>query len=610
MISERIAQRSDGDSLSDQSASRSAVAIYPDPDPSDAYDGGRYLSREDPEGKSHSLGAVGEIRTAGAVVNLALSPVVSFLDVLPATCDVLRPHQREQLGRVSRALHAGYRRPLVQLPTGGGKTHEIASITLAATVTGLRVLILATRTRLIRQISERLTAFRAAHGIIAASLPELIHAAARIQVASADTLHRRCIADQRRPLPGADVVIFDEAHLAVADSRLGILQRYPDAIRLGFTATPARRSGRSLGEAFDCLVTGPSVLELIQAGLLVRPRIFNSPIVTTAELKAIPKDAANDYAAGALADVMRRPKLIGDVVSNYLRIAAGKRALVFACSKAHGADLSQEFCRAGIAAELLTDQDDEAGREAAIARLEAGQTHVLVNCFLMAYGVDVPSVEAIVLARPTRSLVMYLQMVGRGLRPAPGKDHCLLIDHGRVVETLGLPTANFDWSLDGRRNVNREALARHGRTQTAERPRTCPECQHTWLVSELGNACRECGWAPTPKARPIAVQEADLAEIADDPAAVSPHSTEVTQFFCEAVAWYGARWPDRWRERPNSGRWWAWNQARRKFKFPDSVAIPRSFWEATPAPPSSTTSGYLKHSLIRYAKGRAKGIAA
>jgi DNA repair protein RadD len=543
-------------------------------------------------------------------VTLEPSAVAGFLDVLPAACDVLRPHQREQFERVARALHAGYRRPLVQLPTGGGKTHQIASIASTAVEVGLRVLILATRTRLVRQIGERLTAFGVDHGVIAARLPQLTNASRRLQIASADTLHRRCIADQRRPLPGADVVIFDEAHLAVSDTRMGILEQYPEALRLGFTATPARRSGRSLGSAFDCLITGPMVLELIQAGLLVRPRIFNTPIVSTDELKAIPKDNTSDYAAGALADVMRRPKLVGDVVSNYLRISSGKRALVFACNKAHGADLVQEFCRAGVAAELVTDQDDEAAREEAIGRLEGGQTHVVVNCFLMAYGVDLPTVEVIVLARPTRSLVMYLQMVGRGLRPAPGKDSCLLIDHGRVVETLGMPTADFGWTLEEARNVNREALARHGRSQTAEQPRTCPECQHTWLVSELGSACRECGWAPTPKAKPVVVEEADLAELAEDAAAVAPQSPQVVQFFREAIAWYGQRWLDRWSAKPNSGRWWAWNQTRQNFKFPDSVAIPRSFWDAMPETPSLTTVGYLKYSLIRYAKGRAKAVAA
>jgi superfamily II DNA or RNA helicase len=538
------------------------------------------------------------------------SGAAGWLDVLPSVCDVLRPHQREQLSRVAEALKRGCRRPLVQAPTGSGKTHLLASVVAAATQAGLRTLILATRTRLVRQISERLAGFGIVHGVIAASLPHLTNASALVQVASADTLHRRCIADQHRPLPGADVVAFDEAHLASADSRLEILESYPEAVRIGFSATPARKSGRSLGTTFDCLIPGPSVTALIQAGLLVRPRIFNSPIVSAAELRSLPKDVANDYAPGALAELMRRPKLLGDVVGNYLRIAPGKRALVFACNKAHGADLAQEFCRNGVAAELLTDLDDEDTREAAVARLEAGQTTVIVNVFLMSYGVDVPSLEAVVLARPTRSLVMYLQSVGRALRPAPGKNSCLVIDHGRVVETLGLPTADFGWSLEEGRNVNRDALARGSRKSTVERSRTCPECSHAWLVSELGSACVECGWSPTPRPKGVEVQEAQLAELADNDPILTAGSPEVVQFYREAVHWYAQRWPDRWREKPNSGRFWAWSQTRRKFKFGDAAPIPRHFWNVAPAAASLTTIGYLKHALIRYAKAQAKAAAA
>jgi superfamily II DNA or RNA helicase len=543
-----------------------------------------------------------------AAVGAAFS-LESFLDRLPSVCDVLRPHQREQIDRVARALHGGARRLLVQLPTGGGKTHEIAAITLAAAVAGMRVLILATRTRLVRQISERLVAFDVDHGVIAASLPGLINAACTVQVASADTLHRRCIADQRRPLPSADVVIFDEAHLATARSRLSILQQYPNAVWIGFTATPARKSGRSLSAAFDSLIQGPTVLEMIHAGLLVRPRIFNSPIVTAKELKAVPKDSANDYKEGALGELLSRPKLIGDVVSNWLRIAAGKRTLVFAVNKAHGAQLVQEFCRAGIAAELVTDQDDEKARELRIARLECGQTQILVNCFLLSYGIDLPAVECIVLARPTRSLSMYLQMTGRGLRPAQGKEHCVLIDHGRVIETLGLPTADFRWTLDERRNVNREAIATQRRQATIEQPRTCPECAHIWLVSEDGMACKSCGWAPAPKARAIHVQDAELAELVDDAETVTPMSPHVLRFFCEALGDYARIKPEAWLAAPNKARAASWHAAREKFRLPDG-RVPSVYWQLEPILPSPETAGWLKYRRIRYAKGIAKSRAA
>ncbi len=533
-------------------------------------------------------------------------PFAGFLDSLPAACDALRSYQRQGLAEIAQAMHDGERRILRQLPTGGGKTHEIAAVTLCASSQMLRVLILATRTRLVRQIHERLEAFGVAHGVIAAELRGMFDASKLVQVCSADTLYRRCIGDARMPLPSAEVVIFDEAHLSAADSRLAILERYPEALRLGFTATPARKSGKSLSMAFDRLILGPSILELIREGSLVRPRIFSVPIVSRAELKALPKDTAGDYAEGAVGNLLSRPKLIGDVVQNYLAIAAGKRSIVFACNKAHGASLIEGFSRVGIAAELLTDQDDEPTREQAIERLETGQTRVLVNCFLMAYGVDVPAVECIVLARPTRSLPMYLQMVGRGMRPAPGKDHFVLIDHGRVVENLGLPTSEFGWTLDDSRNVNHEAEAR-SRTQTVEKPRTCPECHHTWLVSEDGSGCKLCGWAPAPSAKAIAVQDAALGELDIDAQAEAPtpHSPEVLRFFCEALGDAVRRDPAKWAATPNKCRAAAWHAMRERFELPEQK-IPARYWSMQPETPSAAVAGWLTHRRIKFARSRSR----
>ena len=147
-------------------------------------------------------------------------------------------------------------------------------------------------------------------------------------------------------------------------------------------------------------------------------RIFSKPAATERELATVAKDGkTGDYAVGELGELMSRPKLVGDVVENWLRIANGKRTLVFATNKAHGAALVEEFLQAGIAVELLTDQDSEPDREAAIYRLETGATKVIVNCFLLSYGTDVPTVECIVLAR-RRGACLYLQCIGRGMRPA------------------------------------------------------------------------------------------------------------------------------------------------------------------------------------------------
>lgn len=533
-----------------------------------------------------------------------------WLDRLPPTADCLRDYQLHLISAIAEALDDGHSRILGQAPTGAGKTHIIAAIVMAAQAADRRVLILATRTRLVRQIHERLADFGALHGVIAASLPHLRNYSSRIQIASIDTLHRRAIVNEHIPLPAADVVIFDEAHLATAATRLQILDSYPGAVRIGFTATPARKSGKSLSTAFDCLIHGPTVKALTAAGVLVPTRIFNTPSVTAAELRALPKDNDNDFSSSALGDLLSRPKLIGDVVGNWLRIANRKKTLCFAVNKAHGAALCDSFRQQGIAAELLTDADDEAIRDEVIGRLEAGSTSVVINCFLMSYGVDVPSVECIILARPTRSLTMYLQMVGRGLRASPGKTHCIVIDHGHVVESLGLPQSDFDWTLDATRNVNAETLKARSSKPAKETMRTCSQCASIWLTSEQGNACPSCGWAPAPKAKPIAVQDADLEELADAPDAVSPNDPSVAWFYREACGWYSRRWPDKWTAKPSSGHWWAWMQTQAKFGIVESVKKPSAFWSLPPAPPSAASSGWLHHRLIKWSRDRARATAA
>ncbi len=526
-----------------------------------------------------------------------------WLARLPATCNVLRDYQHALIAKARDAIEAGCTRLLMQAPTGAGKTHVIAALVAAADTAQLRVLVIATRSRLIRQLHERLDAFGVDHGVIAASFPQWSNFMLPVQVASADTLFRRCIVDERSPLPSAEIVIFDEAHLSLGASRVRLLDAYPNAILFGLTATPAKTSGRALGAMYDTLIDGPTVNELITLGALVRARIFAAPALSGAELRGVSvSSSSGDYATGELSQAMCRPRIVGDVVATWLRLAAGKRTLVFACDKAHGQALVEEFLRAGVSAELLTDVDDESTREAAIARLEAGETRVLVNCFLLSYGIDIPSVECVVLARPTRSVVLYLQAIGRGMRAAPGKDSVIVLDHGRVVESLGMPTADLAWTLDSNDNVNSRAAAVNRRRLTAENARTCKECGHMWAVREQGSSCPECGWAPAPIGRQVIVEAGELEEVG------AAHASEVEggeleAFLAEACGFYATRWPDRWREKPNSGRWWAWQQAVERLGL-DGRHAPSTLWRCVPVQPSTETAGWLKSRLIAWAKSK------
>ena len=524
----------------------------------------------------------------------------TFLDTLPACADCLRPNQRALIEDIREQIAAGETRILVQAATGFGKTHCIAAITAAAVAAEFRVVVIVTRTRLVRQIQERFERFGIPFGVIAAELPQSVWAGAPVQICMVDTLYRRAIVDSNTPLPAADVVVFDEAHLSLGESRMAVLASYPHAIKIGLTATPAKISGRSLRDGYDALILGPSTKSLIDAGDLVRAKVFSAPAVTAAELAAVSKKNG-DYAVGELGELMSRPKLVGNVVQNWLRIANGKKTILFACDIAHGAALAQEFRQAGIAAELLTANDAEADREAAIYRLEVGRTAILINCFLLSYGVDVPLIECVVMARPTRSIVLYRQAVGRGMRPSPGKDHLVVIDHGRIVESLGLPHEELPWTLDDDKNVNRSTAKRiTDRKHTAESPRTCPECAHLWLVSEDGPACDACGWAPAPAAKAVRVQDAELIEWgaarSDEP---DPDAHQ--RFFSEAMGFYARRWPDRWQAKPNSGRWWAWVATKEKFKI-QIESPPRNYWRTLPLPITPPVQGWLKSRLIAYAK--------
>lgn len=528
-----------------------------------------------------------------------------WLETLPPVAERLfadpsRAYQPELLARIAVSMRT-HRRICVQSATGSGKTTIFAVLVAAAVAAGLRVLVLATRTRLVRQIHDRLDSVGVRHGVIAAALRGLTSWSQSVQVASVDTLYRRCIANEKMPLPAADVIVFDEAHLALGASRQAILNRYPNAWQFGFTATPAKTSGASLRDQFDALILGPPVTDLVASGMLVRPRVFNLPVISQRELKQVGTDGkTGDYRTGRLSETMRRPKLIGDVVENWLAIANGQRTLVFACDKAHGAELLQKFRQAGVAAEQLTDDDDDDTREEVIGRLEAGVTTVVINCFLLSYGIDIPLVDCVVLARPTRSVVMYLQSIGRGMRPAPGKEYFTLIDHGRVIESLGRPLYDRDWSLDSSSNVNAQARERMERMSADEKPRTCKECKCQWLITEEGTDCPNCGWKPAPAPKAVHVVDAQLVETKE----VKEDWNAIELFYREACQWYAHRWPDRWQEKEKSGRWWAWSQTRTKFKRPDDERMPRGFWDMTLRPTSVDTAGWLKSQQIRWAKRR------
>ena len=401
--------------------------------------------------------------------------------------NMLREYQRDVVENVRHAMASGSKAAVLVMPCGSGKTAVAGELVRSATAKGKRVLFLAPRRELISQASQRLSHAGIMHGLIMAG--ERASFMPDVQVASIPTLHKRCISDARMPLPDAELVIVDEAHIGVGGRAQRILDSYLErgSRIVGLTATPARTDGKALGLVYDELVMGPTVAELTGWGYLVPARYFAGE---RPDLSGV-KITAGDYQQDQLEAATDQDVLVGNVVANWQRIAADRPTFVFSTSVAHSRHLCDRFRAAGYAAEHIDGQTDSDERDAIQQRLRDGVTQVVCNCQVMTYGVDFPPVSAIVLARPTKSLPMYLQMVGRGLRPSPdtGKSDCLVIDHAGAVDELGFVDDEIPWTLEGRQTIN-ERKERQRQEKGEPKSITCPSCS---TVFQAQQCCPSCG---------------------------------------------------------------------------------------------------------------------
>lgn len=400
----------------------------------------------------------------------------------------LRPYQQQAVHDLRLAIRAGARAPLLVAPTGMGKTVIMADILRSIASRGRTAMVLVHRRELIAQTSAKLTLADVPHGIIAAGVAS---ADAPIQVASVQTLARRLQHIAAQP----DLIVIDEAHHAIAGTWGRTLSHWPDALRLGVTATPLRRDGRGLREVFDHLVLGPSTADLIADGFLCPARIYAPPAI--ADLSNL-RRRAGDYAADQAADAMDRPTVTGDAIAHYKRLASGQRAIAFCCNVNHAEHVCTAFNQAGIRSATLLGSTDPLRRDAAVARFAAGDLQVLVTVDVVSEGFDIPAAGCAILLRPTQSLGLYLQQVGRVLRPAPGKAAAIVLDHVGNVHRHGFPDDPRDWSLDG---VQRRSAAGGPAAPTV---RTCEQC---FAAFKPAPACPVCGTpcapAPTRKLRQV-----------------------------------------------------------------------------------------------------------
>jgi superfamily II DNA or RNA helicase len=404
----------------------------------------------------------------------------------------LRPYQQAAIDEARAAYARGARSVLFQLPTGGGKTITASTVVHGAAEKRNSVWWLTHRRELASQASQTFYGLGIPHGTIQSGHVSNPHAL--VQVASIQTIARR-ISD----LPPPKLIVFDEAHHIGAKSWDQLFHAFPDARILGLTATPWRLDGQGLGRWFEHMVEGPTTRELIAEGSLCEFRLF-AP--SNPDLSGV-RTSAGDYQRGALAKAMDKPTIVGDAIGHYRALCPGKRAVVFAAGVENSRNIVAQFRAAGIAAEHVDGGMANEERDAAVDRFRRGETLILSNADLFGEGFDVPAIEAAILLRPTKSLSLYLQQVGRALRPMDGKAEAIILDHAGNSLTHGLPDDAREWSLDDREKKRRTA-------PTEVPVRQCSEC---FFVYRPAAKCPQCGHAPVAAPREIEQVDGTLAEV-------------------------------------------------------------------------------------------------
>ena len=352
---------------------------------------------------------------------------------------VLRDYQTAAIDGIRSAYAAGSKAPLLAMSTGGGKTVCFAHIARGAAAKGNRVLILAHREEICDQISRALRELGVVHGRIS---PRHDMTNDRLHVGMVQTIARR-IAKLQAP----DLIITDEAHHSVSPTYKKVFAAWPNAKSLGVTATPARLDGRGLGDVFDRIVEAPPMRVLIDAGWLADFTYLAPPVEL--DLSDV-KTTAGDYDKRELAVKMDRAAVHGDCVAHYRKYLDGRPAIAFAVTVAHAEHVAEQFRAAGYRAASIDGSMDAFMRRELLASIGDGRLNVLTSCELIGEGVDVPAVAGAILLRPTQSLTVHLQQIGRCLRPKPDGSRAIILDHVGNVGRHGLPDEPRAWSLEGR----------------------------------------------------------------------------------------------------------------------------------------------------------------
>jgi DNA repair protein RadD len=393
-------------------------------------------------------------------------------------------------------------RVVIQCETGGGKSIVGLDFLLRCYQKGKRGMFVVSGRALVNQFEGHLTRANVPFGIIMAGRGRN---KAPIQIASKETLAARLI---RRAdacdLPPADLLIIDEAHESTSKEWVRLLDMYRHAVTLGLTATPALGNGKGLGAVYNGMEKAISTRDLVEQGWLVPCKVFapDKP-----NLKGVARDKNGDYNTNQLAERMDRPKITGNVLTNWRKHADGRRTVVFCCTIQHAKHVCEEFNAAGIPFRHIDQDTSDEEREEIFRLIESSKVLGFTNVSVARRGLDLPCLEVACIVRPTRSLVLYRQMIGRIRRPskATGKTFSTVIDHAGACDFHCLPDDEIEWSLDPDRKVT-DWLKEAKDSGKIAKQVVCPKCDCIFQ----GPRCPSCGF--TFKAKPSNTRQVEYAD--------------------------------------------------------------------------------------------------
>ncbi|EXL08624.1 DEAD/DEAH box helicase [Aquamicrobium defluvii] len=488
----------------------------------------------------------------------------------------LLQHQDHAIGLLRHSLATGHKRPMLQAPTGAGKTIIGAAIVEGAVSKGNSVIFTVPFLSLVDQTVERF----AEQGITCVGVIQGQHPATDpdqpVQVATIQTLMKRAI-------PPAGIVLIDEAHKWF--EFYGEWMARPEWARVPFVGLSATPWTKGLGKHYDDLLVPTTTKELIGKGLLSPFKVFAPSHPDLSKVKTVNTEYGRDYQSSGLSKAMSEPVLVAGVVSTWLKLGEDRPTLCFAVDRAHARKLSDEFEAAGVPTGYV-DMDTPADERQRIGeRLKNGQIKVVCNVYTLTTGVDW-DVRCIILARPTKSEILFTQIVGRGLRTAEGKDHCLILDHSDTTLRLGFVDDIHHEELDDGKHQKSSATKRD---REPPKPKECPSCSH--LKPAGVRKCPSCGFEPTRQSQ-IEEQQGELIPLKGKRKArgeVTPHTPQ--------EVWSMLLW---WQEfHGKSPKFAKANFFERYGGWPDGL-------HSRPMAPDASFGNWMKHKQIAYAKGQAK----